>query len=132
MSQAAFEKAVQIKTTSSTAWIDLGANAATLNFAGELLDDTTFGSTGFRSRVRGLKDYSLDATVFWSTGSDVNTLRSALLNGTALDFRYLPNGTNGFQGRGVVENMNHSGDVGALETIEVSLQPTDQTALTTV
>ena len=132
MAQVGYQKVVNIKTTASTAYSVMPANAASLNMAGEMLDDTDFTSTGWRSRVRGLKDYSVSATLFWgSTDAAVNTMRDALLSGASLDLQYLPNGTKGFQARVIVESFANSGDVGGLETVEVSLQSQGQ-ALTTV
>jgi len=132
MSQVGYAKVVQLKTTASTAYIALPANAAGLNLAGEMLDDTDFTSTGWRSRARGLKDYSVSATLLYdSSNTAVSTLRDGLLNGTPLDIQYLPNGTKGFQGRILVESFANSGDVGGLETLEVSLQASG-TALSTV
>jgi predicted secreted protein len=123
MSQAGFEKKVQIKTTSGSTWIDTLSNSATFTFGAELLDDTDFTSTGLRSRIRGLRDFSVNYTSnYSSTHQSISVIRTALLNGTALDVRYLPNGTKGFQGQYVVESMNHSGDVGGLETIDITLQ----------
>ena len=131
MSQAAFEKAVQIKTTGSTAWLDIPGNAATLNLSRELLDDTVFNSTGWRSRTLGIREYGLSVTAFWDPASAAFTaMQNAFLLATKLDFRYLPDGSNGFQGRAFVETFTHSGDVGALETVEINLA-SEGTALTT-
>lgn len=132
MSQAAYQKALQIKTTGSTVWLDLNANDATMNLGSELLDDTDFTSTGYRSRIAGIKDYSLDVSAFWdSSDTAFNTVRSALLAGTKLDFRYLPDGSNGFTGTVLVETFGHSGGVGDLESVEITMQSA-AAALTTV
>lgn len=131
MSQAAYNKVVQIKTTGGS-YASLPANAATLNVGRTLLDDTDFTSTGWISRIAGLKDYSLNVTcMYGSTNSALSTLRSALLSGVRLDMKYLPNGTNGFVGRVRVEGYNLSGDVAGLETVEISC-PASGTALTTI
>lgn len=132
MAQVGYQKVIQIKTTGSSTYDVMPANTSSFNLAGEMLDDTDFSSTGWRSRVRGLKDYSFAATLFWgSTDGAVIALRDGLLNGTPLDIQYLPNGTKGFQGRVLVESFANSGDVGGLETVEVSLQG-NGTAATTV
>jgi hypothetical protein len=132
MAIPAYKKAIKFKTTGSTTWLSMNANDASFNLGAELLDDTDFTSTGFRSRLPGLKDYSIDATAFWdSTNSAFNTLRNALLNETKLDFQYLPNGVKGFQGQAYIENFAHSGDVGSLETVDVTLQSASP-SLTTV
>ena len=130
--QVGYTKVVNIKTTGSTSYAAMPASAASINVGGEMLDDTDFTSTGFRSRVRGLKDYSVTATLFWgATDTAVNTMRDALLSGVGLDIQYLPNGVKGFSGRVLVESFGNSGDVGGLETVEVSLQSNGQ-PLTTV
>ena len=146
MSIAAFQKSVQIKTTTtteSTAFVGGGpgstdtgilpANTATMTFGAELLDDTDFTSTGFRSRIRGLKDYSFTLTALWdATDSALPIVRSALFNDTTLDIRYLPDGVKGFQGQVKVSDMSHSGDVAGLETVDITFQATNQTDLTTL
>lgn len=133
MGLAAFNKKVQVKTTGSTiGYTTLPGANATLNFAGEMLDDTTFETSGWRSRVRGLRDYSINVSaLFTSTHAGLAIIRNALFSGVALDFQYLPDGTNGFQGQGRVESFSMSGDVGGLETVDVTLQPSG-VALTTV
>jgi len=132
MSQNAYEKKVNIKTTGSSTYTELKGTSATLNLAGDMLDDTEFSSTGYRSRVRGLKDYSVSVSCnYTSTASWYSILRSAWINGTKLDLQYLPNGSKGFAGRVIVETFTHAGDVGSLETVDVSLQAAG-VALTTV
>jgi len=132
MSQAGYQKAIQVKTTANTSWDPIPGSAASMSFAGEMLDDTDFTSTGWHSRIRGLKDYSFSVTAFYGTTlRSMTTIRSALLSGASLDIRYLPNGTAGFTGRVKVETLSHSGDVGGLESIDISLQ-SEGIALTTV
>lgn len=126
MSQVGYQKSILIKTTAETTaqYTAMAANTSSLTLGAELLDDTDFLSTGWRSRAQGLRDWSVTATVFWgSTDPSVAKLRSAFLNATKLDVRYLPDGINGYQGTAYVENFTNSGDVGGLETIDVSLQP---------
>lgn len=131
MSLAAYQKTVQVKSTGSTAYGVVPANAASLNLPAELLDDTDFTSTGFRSRIIGLRDWNVSLTVLHDAGSTViDEVRSAWISATKLDVQYLPNGTNGFSGSAYVETFSMSGDVGGLETIEVTLQP--DSALSTV
>lgn len=123
MAQAAYLKTVQIKTTGSTAYTALPANTASISLGGDVLDDTDFTSTGFRSRILGLRDWSVSGTINYDdTSTVVATIRSAWLNRTTLDVQYLPNGTNGFAGQVVVESLDMSGDVGSLETADFSLQ----------
>ena len=134
MSVAGYQKVIQVKATGTSVYTAgiLPGNTASLNFGGDMLDDTDFTSTGWRSRIRGLKDYSIPITLVYDTGSSgANLIRDSLFSGASLDVQYLPNGTKGFTGRVKVESFNLSGDVGGLETVDVSLQ-SDGTALTTV
>jgi predicted secreted protein len=133
LSQVGYQKAVQIKTTAqgSSLYAAIPGNAASMTVGADMLDDTDFTSTGWRSRVVGLRDYSISVTSNYGTTGALATIRSAMLNGTKLDMRYLPNGTVGLTGRVLVENFSPSGDVGGLETIDISLQ-SEGVALTTV
>jgi|TARA_R110000803_G_scaffold210841_1_gene284323 predicted secreted protein len=132
MAEVGYTKVVSVKTTGSTLYVALPGSAASFDFSGEMLDITDFSSTGWRSRVRGLKDYSCSVTNFFgSTVAVMATLRSAILTGVSLDIRYLPDGTKGVQGRVLLESYNMSGDVGGVESLEISL-PSDGTALTTL
>ena len=126
MAIAAYTKVVQIQLASAgtTTFENIDGTNATLNLAGDVLDDTNFGSTGFRSRILGLRDWSVSiSAIYGSTVAAYTTLRSAWLNRTELKMQYLPDGTlDGFAGNCFVESFNHTGDVGGLETVDVSLQ----------
>ena len=131
MSLAAYNKVVKVKTTAGSSYFALPANSATLNIGRTLLDDTDFTSTGWISRLAGLKDYSLNVScMYGSTNTALGILRTALMAGTKVDMKYLPNGTAGFVGRVQVETYNLSGDVAGLETVEISC-PASGAALTT-
>ncbi len=131
MAVASYTKVVSVKTTGSTLYLPLTGTNASLNHAGDVLDDTDFTSTGSRSRILGLRDWSLSVSAnYGSTLAALNAIRSAWATRILLDVRYLPNGTNGFEGQIRVESYNLAGDVGGLETVDVSLQATG--ALTTV
>lgn len=129
MSQAAYQKSVLVGTTTlsstdgTTAFDEVPGNSATLNLAGDVLDDTDFTSTGFRSRVIGLRDWNISVPS-WQDGSNtaLSTIRSAWFNRTRLTVRYLPDGSKGFHGEVQVESYNLSGDVGSLESVDISLQ----------
>lgn len=126
MAQAAYAKKVKVGTSGTGPWTDVPVTTATLNQGGDVLDDTDLATNaGFRSRILGLHDWSVSMTANWD-GSDsvLSTIRDAWLNRTALYVQYLPDGqvANGFQGAVVVENFNLSGDVGGLETVDISLQ----------
>lgn len=132
MSNADFQKKVNIKPAGSGTFAAVTATNATLNFGAETLDDTDFTNTGYRSRVLGLKDYSINMTVNYDVANtEVVLLRTSILTGVGIDFQYLPNGTAGFAGTGFIETLTHSGDVAGLETMDVTIQ-SDGTALTTV
>jgi len=98
-----------------------GANTYTLNLNGELLDDTEFGSEGFRSRKRGL----FDATLTVSRWDDIELeTHNALSSDTQIVCEVAPGGSTSLVARGFfkVESDAHSGDVGALETADVTFQ----------
>lgn len=126
MSQPSYQKTISVKTTaaSSTSYVALPANSASLTLAGDLLDDTDFTSTGFRSRVVGLRDWNASVTILWDGASTItDVVRDAWLNASRLDIKYLPNGTKGFAGTAYVETFSLSGDVGGLEQVDVTFQP---------
>ncbi len=128
MSQAGYQKKVQIGVNDSPFTLeDIPAISANLNHGGDVLDDTNMAdisATGMRSRLLGLRDWSISATMLYDTTiTAVTLLRNAWLNRTELHVNYLPDGTiaNGFGGPVVVETFNMSGDVGGLEQVELSL-----------
>ena len=131
MSLPGYSKSVQIRTTGSTVFTELPATSATLTLAGDALDDTDITSTGFRSRIIGLLDWNVAApSNFEAANQAFIDVRTAFFARTKLVVRYLPDGTNGFQGDCFVETFSHSGDVGGLETVDISLVAESQ--LTTV
>lgn len=137
MSQAAYIKKIQVSTNGSD-WFDLPATSPSLDIGGDVLDDTELATNeGFRSRLHGLSDFSVSAdsnfvpltgtgaTDDASGATGLDMVRSAKLNKTDLQMRYLPTGqvdANGLVGDVIVETYNHSGDVGGLETVSISLQ----------
>lgn len=125
MSQASYEKKVRVKKTGSTGTHNtVPANSASLNLTSDLLDDTDFTTTGFRSRVVGLRDWNVSMTVLWdSSDQSVKDLRDAWLKRQKVNVRYLTDGSNGWAGDGYVESFSLSGDVGGLEQADVTIQP---------
>jgi len=122
MAIAAYNKSVYITTTGGSTWNEIPGTNASLSMGGDLLDDTDFLSTGYRSRIIGLRDYTVSVTAnYGSTSSAINLLKTAWLNRTRLDFRYLPTGSDGWSGKCQVESLDISGDVGGLEQVDVSL-----------
>lgn len=125
MGQGAWQKKVKV-SSDGTQWYDLPATTASLNLGGDVLDDTDMATNaGYRSRIYGLKDWSVSATSNWAPSNQGFTIvRDAWMNRTTIHAQYLPDGTttNGLEGQVLVETFNMSGDVGGLETVEISLQ----------
>jgi len=129
MSQAGYEKRVAVAVDGSPLdFENIPATTMTLNHGGDVLDDTNIrdiSASGMRSRILGLRDWSISGTILYDTlaAGVVTVLRNAWKDRTLLVARYLPDGTvaNGFAGQVVVETFNMSGDVGGLETVELSL-----------
>jgi len=122
MSQAAYEKTINVDTNEAP------ANSASMDMGGEILDDTKFTNVaGYRSRFYGLRDWSMSLTLEHSPSDPAFTaLKSAWLNREGVDVEYLPDGTAGFSGVGVVESFNYSGAVADKETVEVTIQGNGQ------
>lgn len=140
MSLAARQKKILIsddlsfdETEVNSSFTELCANSGTLNLAGDVLDDTTLCTDGWRSRVKGLKDWSVSAPAFFDPAETALTIiRDAWLNNNPLIVRYLPDGSSGFHGQVQVENFNLSGDVGSLEGVDISLQADGELKLTNI
>jgi len=106
-----------------------GAHSYTLNQVTDVLDDTDFSSTGFKSKRMGLHDISLSLnrwepldntfTKMWLGSSTSST--AVRLEPVVAEIN--PGGST-LTARGwfVVENDNKSGDVSGLEEASVSLQ----------
>jgi len=117
-SQAGYAKKVKITTN------DLPVKAASLSHGGTILDDTDMvNNAGFRSRVYGLRDWSIQCTCNYdASNTALSAVRAAWLARTTLTPKYLPDGTTGFMGSAVVETFNMSGDVDGLEEVEITFQ----------
>lgn len=130
MSQAGYQKKIQIGDNGSPhTMVDVSATTGSLTHAGDILDDTNMrdiDAAGMRSRIYGLRDWSITMSVLYDvdTADVVQQLKNAWLNRTELFVNYLPDGTvaNGFGGPAIVETFNMAGDVGGLETVDISLQ----------
>lgn len=124
MSIAAYNKKIVVRASGSTTWLELPATNATLNLEADALDDTDFTTTGFRSRIIGLRDWSISVPSNYDpTNQAIVAARQAWFNRTKLEVRYLIDGTNGFQGDGYVDNFSLSGEVGGLETCDINIVP---------
>jgi predicted secreted protein len=127
MSIPAYQKKIRVKSTtaSSTSWVLVPGVSATLNHAGDVIDDTNFTSTGWRSRIRGLNDWSINLPSNYDPNDgSLAIIRNAWIQGTNIDVQYYPAGLSGggFQGVAIVETFNLSGAVADLESVEVNLQ----------
>ncbi len=124
--QEALDKVVQVSTSSSGPWNDIPATDVSLSREGDMLDDTDLLSSGYRTRILGLKDWNLSGTLNFSTLAGYMTIRDAFDNRDRVWMRYLPGGSSlssmGYMGSGVVENDNLSGGVGDLEQSDFSVQ----------
>ena len=105
-----------------------GAHAYTLTQQNDVLDDTDFTSTGFRSKVMGLQTVDLSVTRWDSL--DLEFVHDILGTSTGrapripLVAEIQPGGGSNPVARGyfVMEAENRSGDVSGLESADVSLQ----------
>lgn len=136
--RAAYLKKVEISDDDGVNWYRLPATSPSIEVGGDVLDDTELATNnGYRSRIYGLSDFSMSADSNFKplTGTSADDEASgataldkvvkAKLNRTPLRARYLPTGVpdaTGLQGDVVVETFSHSGDVGGLETVSISLQ----------
>ena len=137
--QAAYVKKIEVSADGGATWRKLPATSPSLEIGGDVLDDTEMATNaGYRSRIHGLSDFSISADSVFKplVGGDgsadiasgakgFDIVKTAKLNRTTIKARYLPTGnvdTNGLQGNVIVETFSHSGDVGGLETVSISLQ----------
>lgn len=116
-SQAAYPKKVKIGANA------LPTSQAGLSMGGEVLDDTEMlNNAGTRSRLVGLLDWQVSGSgPYDAANTAVAALYTAWSTRAPVTVQYLPNGTAGYQGSGVVENFEISGDVGALETFQFTI-----------
>jgi len=128
MGSAAYKKSIRISTASSGTFTALPATTGDLSQGGTVLDDTDLTSTGTRSRILGLLDWSVSVTCNMSSGGNagITAIKDGRLNRTNVWVEYLPFGTAlsslGYKGEAVVESFNLSGGVDELETVDISLQ----------
>lgn len=129
--QAAYGKRVQVSANGTSNWFDVPSEGPSLSLGGDLIDDTVIGGDGWRSRIYGLRDWSVNCDCNYIPGNAATeAIRTAFMNRSALHVRYLPNGLlangtpapGGVKGAVVVENFNLSGDVGGKEESGITLQ----------
>jgi len=128
MSQAAYVKKAKIETSSGV-FSEIPATDVSLNLPGEILDDTEMkNNAGWRNRVYGLHDWSITLSAIWSVGDTaLDYIYDSWAGRTVVTLQYLPDGSadspgNGFQGDAVIESITFSGDVGGIETMDVTFQ----------
>jgi len=126
--QAGYKVKLQISTDAGTTWLDVPATSPTMEIAGDVLDTTELKTNaGFRTRINGLHDFSVNANSNYTKNDPaLDALLAAKLGGTQNTLvRFLPDGadeTNGFQGTVIVETFNIQSGVGDLLTVDISLQ----------
>jgi len=103
-----------------------GANSYTLSASRELVDDTDFSSTGWRSKAVALKDVSLTM----SRWAGVDTAFFDLINGATPVMCEVKPGSGTLAARGwfLVSGDVRSGDVATLETAELTFDLDQSTA----
>lgn len=144
--KAAFEKAVfvgEVETAEGDEGDLVGglaglepvpATDANLNLSDDLLDDTDLTMTDSRSHINGLREWSVDLTLnYKETNVAFEMIRDAYLARENLWVMYIPNHDvedpsvvsetdEGYIGRITVENMDHSGGVDDIESIDATFQ----------
>lgn len=104
-----------------------GANSFTLTQTSDLLDDTDFTSTGFRSRKVGLHDISMSISRWVPSSTSLDFWKNFIgtTGSTEIVVEIQTESTGPFaRGFFVLSDDSRSGDVGSLETedIELSLE----------
>lgn len=132
---------VQLQSTIATPVVDggifyptasvAGANSYTLALTKDILDDTDFDSTGWRSKQTGLRDANLSVTRWdkldryfferlYGESASTGATRNEPYHVVA---EVQPGGEDlVYRGYYIVETHNNSGDVASLESVDISLQ----------
>jgi len=98
-----------------------GGNSYQLSISREMLDDTDYSTSGWRTRQQTFTDVSL--TIGRFDNVDLS-LHNRLVSGQSLVAEVRPGGSTSLVARGffIVESESRAGDVGGLETGDVVLQ----------
>lgn len=106
--------------------------SANLSQEGRLLEDTELLSNdGHKSRLMGLKDWSVSGSGFFKSNQNapgieaLSLIQSSLTTRSPLWVKYFPDGQDGWFGSAKVEILRVSGEVDGLDKIEVTFQATD-------
>ena len=92
----------------NTAFTQVDASEATLNVSREVIDMTVLGNSEWRSKLHGIKDWSVSfPNLFKSAGVVSNMIINHVLNGTPLYVRIDVDGTsaNRFTGAVIAEGV---------------------------
>jgi len=124
MAQAGYTKKIYVKATASTAYSELPGTDATLNKTTDMLDATTFKSSGLRRRIYGIKDWNVSGSALLeASDAGLAVLRAAYANRTRVNVRYDESGAGtGEGGTGLLENFSQQSGVSDLENISFSIQ----------
>lgn len=101
-----------------------GINNASLDFSGDLLDETDFKDTsGWRKRIQGLKSLAFTASGHYIYNDSPQALLiSSFLTGATVYVRVLFDGTNGFKCAMKIESLSINGDLDNTAQVSVTLQ----------
>jgi hypothetical protein len=108
------------------------SNQVTLAGEAEALEDTTFRSGGWRSRVGGLKSANLDVSGFWDPAPDENLfadIQNGTMNRTTTVSPTNDEGDVAYMLRGGSFSYSQFGDVGALAPFSLSMMNTSREGL---
>lgn len=109
-------------------------NDISLDSQANLLEDTSHGGDGARSRVPGLLDSSFSFNIFLDAGNAKTLeLMQAQLDGTPYFVYYMPTGatTLVYKGKVLLESVSSGSPVDDMSTLDVSAQGTKKLTLTT-
>lgn len=118
------------------------ATDANINLNTELLDDTDLTVNDARTNIAGLREWSVDLTLNYKPDNEAYVvIRDSFLSRDNLWVVYVPNHPDetaladtdsGYIGRVAIENFDHSGGVGDLETVDSTLQSASSIYWTTI
>jgi hypothetical protein len=127
--QLAYNKLVKYSTTSGGAGAYTaigGVTSAGFTIGGEVVDDNCFVAShdGYKSRMQGIADMTLDLTMQYSSSSDAGqaAIIYAKSNRTEIWFQYLHNGTAGWKFRGTPGDIKFDGGPNDVEGLSVTIE----------
>lgn len=122
---AGYKAKVYVSDDNST-FVELKTEECTLSFNGEIIDVTTLGGNGWRSKLQGLKDWTISVTPLFESGnSGLDILRDAFFTGDGnLYIRYDIDGTSSNRVSGIVmiESQEMPSNLSDAQKMPVSLQ----------